>query len=59
MSEVIFAYNGHSIGIQAQLNEILKSIIDRFCLKANAKKEQIYFLYNGEKLNENITVDKI
>jgi len=59
MSEIKFAYNGNSIGIQAQSNEILNIVIDRFCRKANVIRNKIYFLYNGEILNENITVDKI
>ena len=59
MSELIFAYNGQSINIQAQSNEILSAVIDKFCLKANVNRNKIYFLYNGEKLNENIKVDEI
>ena len=59
MSEIIFVYNGNSIGIQAQSNETLNIVIDRFCGKANVNRNKIYFLYNGEILNENINVDKI
>ena len=59
MSEVIFIYNGNSISIQAQSNEILNKVIDRFCLKANVNRQKVCFLYNGEKLKENLTVDKI
>jgi hypothetical protein len=59
MSEVIFIYKGNSIGFQVQSNEILTSVIYKFCLKASIKKENVYFLCNGEILNENITIDKI
>ena len=59
MSEVIFVYNGNSIGIQTQQNEILINVIDRFCIKANINKEKVYFLNDGKILNENITIDKI
>ena len=59
MSEIIFIYNGNSISIQAQSNEILSVVIDRFCIKANVNRNKIYFLYNGEKLNENISVNEI
>ena len=52
MSELIFVYNGNSINIQVQSNEILSVIIDRFCLKVNVNRNKIYFLNNGEKLNE-------
>ena len=59
MSELIFAYNGTSINIQAQSNEILSAVIDRFCLKVNVNRNKIYFLNSGEKLNENLKVDEI
>ena len=59
MSEVIFIYKGKSMGIQVQSNEILISVINRFCLKANINKENVYFLCYGEILNENIPIDKI
>ena len=59
MSEVIFIYNGNSISIQTQSNEILNVVIDRFCLKVNVNRDKIYFLYNAEILNENIKVDEI
>ena len=59
MSEVIFVYDGNQISVQAQSNEILSIVIDRFCLKANANRNKIYFLNNGELLNENKKVDEI
>ena len=59
MSEILFAYNGNSISIQAQSNEILSVVIDKFCIKANVNRNKIYFLYNGGKLNENIPVNEI
>ena len=59
MSEIIFAYKGKSIHIQAQPNETLNMAIDRFCAKNNVNRKKVYFIYNGEKLNENLTIDKI
>ena len=59
MSEVSFIYHGNTISIKAQSNETLNIVIDRFCIKVNVKRNRIYFLNNGEILNENITVDKI
>ena len=59
MSEVNFIYQGNTISIKAQSNETLNIVIDRFCIKVNVKRNRLYFLYNGEILNENITVDKI
>ena len=40
MSEVNFVYNGNSIGIQAQSNETLNKVIDRFCIKANVNRNK-------------------
>ena len=59
MSEVNFVYNGNPISIQAQSNENLNTVIDKFFKKANINRNEIYFINNGELLNENITVDKI
>ena len=59
MTEVIFVYNNNSIGIQAQSNEILSIVIDRFCTKANVNKNNVLFLYDGERLNENKIVNEI
>ena len=43
MSEVIFVYNENPISIQAQSNEILSTVIERFCTKANANKNNVFF----------------
>ena len=59
MSEIIFVYNENPISIQVQSNEILSGVIDRFCTKANVNRNKVFFLYNGEILNENKTVDEI
>ena len=59
MSEVIFTYNGNSMSIQTQSNETLNKVIDRFCQKANVNRQKVRFLYDGDILNENLTVDKI
>ena len=59
MSEVTFFYNGKSIVRQTKSNEIIKTVIDRFCIKANMNKDKKYFLYDGELLDENIAIDNI
>jgi len=59
MSEVTFIYNANSIDVQAQLNEIVSTVIDRFYIKANITKGKVFFLYDGKLLDENITIDKI
>ena len=59
MSEVTFIYNGNPINIQAQLSENVKTVIDRFYIKANITEGKVFFLYDGKLLDENITIDKI
>ena len=59
MSEVTFIYDGNSIDIQAQLNEIVSKVIDKFYIKANIPKGKVYFLYDGKLLDENIIIEKI
>ena len=59
MSEVIFDFNGNSIHFQVQSKETLNKVIDRFCIKNNINRKKVNFLYKGETLNENLTVDKI
>ena len=43
MSEVTFIYNANSIDVQAQLNEIVSTVIDRFYIKANITKGKVFF----------------
>ena len=54
MSKVIFLFNGLEIIIQCNKDEKMKEICKRFALKTNNEINNIYFLYNGNKINEEL-----
>ena len=59
MSEIIFIYRGYEVPIQCMKGEIMKTILDKLYIKLNVKKDEVYGLYNGKLLNENIKEDEI
>ena len=59
MSEIIFIFKGIDILIQCSKGEKLKNIIQRLIVKLNTSKEDIYLLYGGKVLDEEMTEDKI
>ena len=58
MAEVIFNYDGNKITIQYNSNEKLKDIIKRYIIKTDKKKDDIYFLYGGSQINEDLTFEE-
>ena len=52
MSEIIFIYKGYEIQIACSKSEKMKNIIERLSNKINIPKEDIYGLYNGKILDE-------
>ena len=54
MSEVIFLYKGNKTLIQSDENKNMKDICIKFSTKLNIDINKIYFLYNGDKLNEEL-----
>ena len=59
MSTFIFLYQGSEIVIPCKQKEDISQIVQRFCIKVGANKENLNFLCNGKILDENITEDKI
>ena len=59
MSKVIFLFNRLEIIIQCNKNEKMKEIFKRFALKANLEINKIYFLYNGDKINEELKYNEV
>jgi len=59
MAEVEFIYKGISINIVCNKNEKMKDICGRFINEAKANKNLIYYLYNGSKINEELTLENI
>ena len=56
MTEVKFTYEGSNTSVQCELNDKIKDIIKKFLVKINKdKNSNLYYLYNGGKINEEIT----
>ena len=55
MSEIEFYYKGKNTTIQCNSNDKLKDIIQKFLSKISKKEEEIYYLYGGKNINENLT----
>lgn len=52
-----FIYSGTEITIQCKKDEYMKDIFNK--VKANKKSGDIYFLYNGSKINEEIKLEEV
>ena len=59
MSEITFIHKGNEIPIQCSKGEKMKDIMERLSNKINISKENIYGLYNGKILDEELKVDQI
>ena len=59
MSDVIFSYKGNKTSIQCEENQKMKDICIKFSTKLNIDINKIYFLYNGDKLNEELKLKYI
>ena len=58
MNKVEFNYNDIRFFVQCQNEEKMKDIISKFLTKANRNKKNIYFLYNGRIINEELAFNK-
>ena len=59
MIQVEFIFNQFNIIIQCNKDEKMKEIFNKFILKAEANINNLYFLYNGNKINEELTFAQI
>ena len=55
MVEVIFNYKAIETKIQSDENDKMKDIVNKFIVKSQKQKSIIIFLYNGNKINEELT----
>ena len=55
MAEIEFNYEGSKINIQCNPEEKIEEIINKFIAKIGKNKSELYFLYGGGILNENLT----
>ena len=58
MSEVNFNYKGNNTIIQCNSNEKMKDICKRFITKVGIDINKVYFLYNGNKIKEELTFEE-
>ena len=60
MSTIAFKYNDKEIYLQCLINEKMKDIFHKFCIKAGIDDTSlIYYLYNGNRINEDLTFKEI
>ena len=59
MSKIIFNYQGTEIIIQCSIDKIMKDIFQEFSLKAEIDVNKIYFIYNGNIINEEIYFNQL
>ena len=59
MAEVTFIFDQTPTKIQCLKDELFSSIIEKFCYKTKNNPKELYFLYNGQIINQNLKFDKI
>ena len=59
MTEVIFLFEGKNILIQCNKNEKLKDIINKFIIKTQVDNNSVYYLYKGNRINEELEIEKL
>ena len=59
MLKIIFNYEGREIIIQCSIDKIMKDIFHEFSTKAEIDVNKIYFIYNGNMINEEIYFNQL
>ena len=59
MSKVIFNYKGIETEIQCNLNEKIEDLYKKYETKIGKDISKLYFIYNGNKINDNKNLIKI
>ena len=57
--KIRFQYNQEDIIILYQRNELMKDIIKRYGEKSGLAVDEFYFLYNGDKINPELTLNQV
>ena len=58
MSVIEFNYKNNNIIVQGKEEEKTKTIIDKFLVKGYGTKDSLVFLYDGEKIDEEMTLSE-
>ena len=59
MSEIIFIYDSSRTVIQYNQNDSIKDICQKFVLKAGINFSSVYFLYNGKKIDFQLSLNEL
>ena len=59
MSNVIFSFQGNETKIQCQREDKFKDISKRFTTKAKINMNKIYYVYDGNVINEELNLEQI
>ena len=59
MVEVLFICEGQQIIIQCNMEDKIKDIINKFKYKIKEEDNNLYYLYNGNKINEELKFNQI
>ena len=59
MAEIIFLYEGQNIKVQCNKNEKMKDIFNKFIMKTQIDNNSVYYLYKGNKINEELEIEKL
>ena len=59
MSNVIFSFQGNETKIQCQRTDKFKDISKRFTTKAQININKIYYIYDGNVINEELNFEQI
>ena len=56
---IYFIYNDNKVEIQCDDKDKMKDVFKRFYFKVDKVNEKFYFMYNGNKVDEDLTVEQI
>jgi len=59
MSKIIFNYDGKDVVIQCSFDEKMKDIYQKYCSKQYIDITKVYFVYNGNIIDEETICNKI
>ena len=59
MTKVIFNYKGVEKEIQCNINDKIKDIFERYANKVGIDISKVFFIYNGNKINDNLILNEI
>ena len=58
-SQVIFTFRGKDVIVQCDDHNRIKDIFEKFAIKSQANKDLLYFLYGGNIINEELTLEEL